>query len=41
MQNMAGTTATLKALVLLDLMLHFGLAVPDVLKRHIAIIFRG
>jgi hypothetical protein len=37
----AGTAATLMILVLLDVMLHFGRAVPDVPKGHIAIIFRG
>jgi len=37
----AGTAAKLKILVLLDVMLHFGRAVPDVPKGHIAIIVRG
>jgi len=41
LQNVAGTAATLKILLLLDVMLHFGRAVPDVLKGNIAIIFRG
>jgi len=37
----AGTAAKLKILVLLDMVLHFGRAVADVLKGHIAIIVRG